>query len=337
MSFPLTSRQVAQRIDNREWLGMQCVALLGDQVVLDIAAGASAPGVPMTADTPLRWTCSSKIVTAILFAALEDAGILDVEAPVDHYLPGFQDPRITCAHLLNHSAGLAEDAEVPFLPWDVAVDLACHKPGQPDFVIGEDRMYSSFGSFSVLAAVAEAAAGASFTDLVATHVFRRADVRPSFVADAPTWIGDGGSFTPAVGSLIPTASVGSVFPGTGCVGAALDLARLLRLMSPHSPLRPLSSPRYITRRAPFVPCRRSGDTAEWGLGLVVGPARFGRCASPATFGHAGCRSSVVLHDPAHDLTIAIVGNTISKSLRRAERVKPFIPAIYTDLALAVPR
>jgi len=338
VSFPSTSRQVGQRIDNREWLGLQCVALLGDRVVLDLAAGASSPGVPMTSDTPLRWTCSSKIVTAILFAVLEDSGLLDVEAPVHHYLPDFADRRITCAHLLNHSAGLAEEAEQPFLPRDVAVDLASTKPGQPDFVVGEDRMYSSFASFSVLAAVAEAATGSSFPDLADQHVFRRAGVRPSFVdTTAVTWIGDSGTFASAVGPLIPAASLGSVFPGTGCVGTALDLARLLRLMSVHSPLRPRSAAHYITRRAPFVPCRRSGDTAEWGLGFVVGPARFGRCASAATFGHAGCRSSVVLHDPAHDLTIAIVGNTISKSLLRSERVKPFIPALYADLGLAAPR
>ena len=324
MTFPLTDRQISQRIAGREWLGMQVVALLGDEVALSLAAGS------VTADTPLRWTCSSKIVTAILFAVLEDSGVVDVEAPVSRYLPAFQDERITCAHLLNHSAGLAEEAEHPFLPRDVAVDLACTKPGQPDFIVGEDRIYSSFANFSVLAAVAESVTGTSFPDLVAAHVFSRAGVHPSFVADAETWIGDAGAFSPAVGPLIPASSVGSVFPGSSCVGTALDLARLLKLMSPHSPDH---AARYVTRRAPFVPCRRSGDTAEWGLGLVVGPARFGRCASAATFGHAGCRSSVALHDPAHDLTVAVVGNTISKSLRRSERVKPFIPAIYADLGL----
>ncbi len=337
VTFPNTSRQVDQRIDNREWLGLQCVALFGDDIVLDLAAGASAPGVAMTADTPLRWTCSSKIVTAILFAVLEDAGLVDVEAPVQHYLPDFADHRVTCAHLLNHSAGLAEESEQPYLPRDVAVDLASTKPGQLDFVVGEERMYSSFGSFSVLAAVAEAAAGSSFTDLADAHVFHRAGVHPSFFSTAATWIGDASTFTPAVGPLIPADSLGSVFPGTGCVGTALELARLIRLMSVHSPLRPRSAARYVTRQAPFVPCRRSGDTAEWGLGFVVGPARFGRCASSATFGHAGCRSSVVLHDPAHDLTVAIVGNTISKSLHRSERVKPFIPALYADLGLTVQR
>jgi CubicO group peptidase (beta-lactamase class C family) len=327
LTWPLTSHQISQRISGREWLGMQVVALLGDEVALSLAAGS------VTADTPLRWTCSSKIITAVLFAVLEDSGAVDVEAPVSRYLPSFQDERITCAHLLNHSAGLAEEAEHPFLPRDVAVDLACTKPGQPDFEVGEDRIYSSFANFSVLAAVAESATGSSFPDLVAAHVFSRAGVHPSFVADAETWIGDAGAFSPAVGALIPASSVGSVFPGSSCVGTALDLARLLRLMSPHSPHHPESAARYVTRRAPFAPCRRSGDTAEWGLGLVVGPARFGRCASAATFGHAGCRSSVVLHDPAHDLTFAVVGNTISKSLHRSERVKPFIPAIYADLGL----
>ena len=327
MTFSLTDRQIAQRVDNGEWLGMQCVAMLGEEVVLDIAAGQSSFGVPMTSDTPLRWTCSSKVVTAILLARLEEEGALDVELPVREYLPDFPEA-ITCAHLLNHSAGLSEEAEEPFLARDVAVDRATTKPGQPDFAVGRDRMYSSFANFAVLAAVAEAATGKDFLELVDSRVLNGA----SFLGEsAPTWIGDGGQFAPAVGELIPHRSLGTVLPGTGCVGTASQLAELVRVMSPHFSDRPRSAEKYVTRRAPFVPCRRSGDTAEWGLGFVVGRARFGRRASADTYGHAGCRSSVVLHDPAHDLTIAIVSNTISKSMVRSERVKPFIPAIYADL------
>jgi CubicO group peptidase (beta-lactamase class C family) len=329
VTHPLTDRQVAQRVENREWLGMQCVAMLGDELVLDVAAGQSTPDVPMTGETPLRWTCSSKVVTAILMARLEDDGVLDVELPVREYLPDFPEA-ITCAHLLNHSAGLSEDAEEPFLARDVAVDRATTKPGQPDFVVGEDRVYSSFANFAVLAAVAEAATGKDFVELVDTRVLNGAGFLKQ---SAPTWIGEAGQFTPAVGELIPERGLGTVLPGTGCVGTAMQLAELTRVMSVHAPDRPRSADRYVTRRAPFVPCRRSGDLAEWGLGFVVGRARFGRRASPDSYGHAGCRSSVVLHDPAHDLTIAVVSNTISKSMVRSERVKPFIPAIYADLGL----
>jgi CubicO group peptidase (beta-lactamase class C family) len=342
IAFDNTTRQIERRIAGREWLGLQLAVLCGDELVLDLAAGDSAVGVPMTADTPQRWTCSSKVVTAALFAVLEERGVLDVERPVDDYLPGFNDGRpvpITCAHLLNHTAGLAESAEAPFTDRATAVHRAATEPGQPGVAVGQERMYSSFASYAVLAAVAEAATGRGFTELVDNLVFPRAGVDGAgfTVRSAPTWIGDQGEFTPALGSVLPAHAVGSVHPGTGCVGTAADLARVLRLLSPHHPLAPGAAAAYVTRRRPFTPCRRSGDTAEWGLGVVVGPARFGRCASAGAFGHAGCRSSLVLHDPAHDLTIAVVANTISKSMLRAERVKPFIPALYADLAIPSPR
>jgi CubicO group peptidase (beta-lactamase class C family) len=322
-AFERVQRQIDQRINGREWLGMQCVVLRGEDTVMEVAAGESSPGVPMTVDDRLRWTCSSKVATAVLFARLEDEGLVDVDEPLAAFAG-----QISCAHLFNHSAGLSDEAEEPFLsPYGFVAELARLRRG---FTIGEERMYSSFANYSVLAAVAEKVAGRTFVELVDDLVLPPSS---SFTGTAQTWIGDAGTFTPAVGELIPPDSVGSVFPGTSCVGPARDLAAVVRVMSPHSSRRPRSAAKYVTRRPPFVPCGRSGDTAEWGLGFVVGRARFGRWASSETFGHAGCRSSVVLHDPVHDLTIAVVSNTISKSLVRSERVKPFIPAIYEDLGL----
>lgn len=332
MTFERTHRQIAQRIDGGEWRGMQCTVLLGGRPVLEVAAGQAAPGEPMTVHAPLRWTCSSKVVTAILFARLVEAGVVDLDAA----LPGCAEP-ISCAHLLNHSAGLSEDAEEPFLaPFTAVAKRAMTEPRHPGFVIGEQRRYSSFAGFATLAHIAEQTTGRAFTELVDTEVFGPAGVhRSSFTGTpSPTWIGDSGTFTPAVGELIPLHSNETVYPGTGCAGPATDLAALVRSMSPHAANRPRGAARFVTRTAPFTPCQRSGDTAEWGLGFVVGWSRFGRCASPDSFGHAGCRSSLVMHDPAHDLTVAVVANTISKSLVRSERVKPFIPAIYDDLELS---
>ncbi|WP_031468404.1 serine hydrolase domain-containing protein [Sciscionella sediminilitoris] len=330
-NFARTEKQVSRRIDGEEWLGMQCFVALRGQTVLELAAGESAPGIAMTTDDPLRWTCSSKVVTASLFARLADAGLIDLHAPI----PGYAE-RVTAARLLNHSVGLGERAEEPFLaPYERVAERARNEPHHPGFPVGQQRRYSSFANFAVLATLAERATGRAFTELVNREVFARCGALDSgFTGEpAPTWIGDSGSVRPALGELIPAESLGAVFPGVGCSGPARELAAVVRGMSPHAEDRPRSAPEFVTATAPFVPCQRSGDTAEWGLGFVVGWSRFGRCASPDSFGHAGCRSSLVMHDPRHDLSIAVIGNTISESLVRSERVKPFIPAIYDDLGL----
>lgn len=337
-AFPATQGKVDQRIDGREWLGLQCAVLRGTDLILNLAAGEYAPGTAMTRDDRLRWTCSSKVAITVLFAALHGEGLVDIDRLVDDYLPGFPRP-ITCAHLLSHTAGLAEAAEVPFLiPFHRTVSLVREHGVEPGFQVGEQRRYSSFANFAVLAAVAEAATGRGIAELIDTWALAPAcAVDTGFAIDParpdPTWIGDAGTLTPAVGEVIPEAAVAGIWPGAGLIGPANDLARLLRLLSPHSADRPRAATRFVTRRAPFTPCLRSGDTAEWGLGVVVGWSRFGRCASGDSFGHSGSRSSLVMHDPAHDITIAVISNTLSKSLVRSERVKPFVSAIYTDLGL----
>lgn len=332
MNFAHTRDRVNRYIESREWLGMQITVLRGTDTVLELAAGSREPGVPLTVDDPLRWTCSSKVVTAVLYARLVDAGVIELDAP----LTGFTRS-VTPAHLLNHCAGLSEDAEEPFAePYQLVAKHAATEPTHPGFTLGEQRRYSSFANFAVLADHAEQVTGESFTELVAREVLAPAGAHDSgFTAEpAPIWVGDAGMFSSAVGELIPPHSTGSVFPGVGCSGPARDLAHIVRGMSPHAAERPRSAERFVTRTPPFTPCQRSGDTAEWGLGLVVGWSRFGRCVSPVSFGHAGCRSSLVMHDPEHDLTIAVVGNTVSRSLLRGERVKPFVPPIYDDLGLS---
>lgn len=336
MRFERTMAQVDKRIEGGEWRGLQCVVLRGEEPVLELAAGQHRPGVEMTAHDRLRWTCSSKVVTAVLCARLADAGLLDLHAPIPGFAREDAAGEITAARLLNHSAGLSETAEEPYLaPYELVAKLAMTEPPHPDFVPGKQRRYSSFANFATLAWLTEQATGRPFTELAAEYVFEPSGATSSgFTGEpAPTWINESGQFRDALGELIPADSLDEVFPGVGCSGPARDLARVVRELSPHSVRRGAHAGEFVTRTAPFVPCDRSGDTAEWGLGFVVGWSRFGRCVSPNSFGHAGCRSSLTMHDPAHDLTVAIIGNTISTSLLRSERVKPFIPAIYDDLEL----
>ncbi len=102
-----------------------CVRHQG-QVVLDRAIGhargngphdgESAVKVAATPETPFVTYSCSKAVTAVVVHLLHERGVLDIEAPVSEYVPGYGrrgKEQITIAQVLSHRAG------VPNLPREV--------------------------------------------------------------------------------------------------------------------------------------------------------------------------------------------------------------------------
>lgn len=65
----------------------------------------------VTLETPFRWFSVTKLVTAMSVLAHVDRGALDLDHPVDRYVPWFApkpSARVTIAHLLSHRSGLAD-------------------------------------------------------------------------------------------------------------------------------------------------------------------------------------------------------------------------------------
>ncbi|MUL41093.1 beta-lactamase family protein [Streptomonospora sp. PA3] len=85
----------------------------GDEVVLTAGYGRTADGAPLTADTPMRIASLSKSFTALAVLRLVEAGEVELDRPVRHYLPAFRlaDPRgarITVRQLLNQTSGMSD-------------------------------------------------------------------------------------------------------------------------------------------------------------------------------------------------------------------------------------
>ena len=61
------------------------------------------------ADTPFRIASISKVLTAVAALRLAEQGVLDLEAPVQTYLPDYPPPRkgtMKVRHLLEHTSGI---------------------------------------------------------------------------------------------------------------------------------------------------------------------------------------------------------------------------------------
>src|SRR5215212_2650030 len=93
--------------------GLALGIVQGDQIVHLKGFGTTDPsGRPVTPQTPFIIGSTTKSMTAVAIMQLVEAGKLELDAPIQRYLPWFHvaDPdasaRITIRHLLNHTSGL---------------------------------------------------------------------------------------------------------------------------------------------------------------------------------------------------------------------------------------
>ncbi len=91
--------------------GVALAIVEGDQVVYEHGYGSADPsGRPVTPQTPFIIGSTSKSLTAVAVMQLVDAGKIELDAPVQRYLPWFTlgDGRITVRQLLNHTSGISK-------------------------------------------------------------------------------------------------------------------------------------------------------------------------------------------------------------------------------------
>jgi len=141
--------------------------------------------LPASADTVYHWWSMTKVPTAIAILQLHDAGLLDIDDPVNDHLPFFRveskgehAPPITIRQLLRHTSGL-KDTVPAMIGWvhyeDVVYSqtdlLKQHLPdyNQLRFLPDEKAAYSNLG-YMVLGAVIESASGERYEDYIREHV-----------------------------------------------------------------------------------------------------------------------------------------------------------------------
>jgi CubicO group peptidase (beta-lactamase class C family) len=122
---------------------------------------------PVTADTLFEIGSIGKSFTAVAILQLVDEGRIDLNAPVERYLPWFAVPApVTIAHLLSHTAGIAAgvDAtpEAAFQVWSLR-DLPLRSAP------GERFHYSNVG-YKALGLVLEALEGRPYREVLRDRV-----------------------------------------------------------------------------------------------------------------------------------------------------------------------
>jgi len=176
--------------------GVSLAIVEGDQIVHRRGFGRARPGGEApTPQTPFFIGSLTKSVTALAVMQLVEAGKVELDAPVQRYLPWFRvaDPKasaqMTVRHLLNQTSGLPESAgEAEMADFDDRPGaterqvraLASLKLARP---VGSACQYSNM-NYNSLGLIIEAASGQSYADYVQEHIFAPLDMNHTYTSPA---------------------------------------------------------------------------------------------------------------------------------------------------------
>jgi CubicO group peptidase (beta-lactamase class C family) len=135
--------------------------------------------VPAKAETTYRYASIKKAITAVAIMQLVEAGRLDLDVPVQTYVPSFPRKQwpVNTRHVLGHVAGLrgyeGEEQDSTKHYTKVIDTLAIFQDSPLLSEPGTKYLYSSYG-YVLLEAIIEGASGQSWHEYLTEHIFRPA-------------------------------------------------------------------------------------------------------------------------------------------------------------------
>lgn len=168
-----------------------------DQVVYLKGLGvADSAGRVVTPQTPFNIGSTTKSFTALAIMQLVEDGKLELDAPIQQYLPWFRvaddaaSTQITVRHLLNQTSGLATRAgrRTPDPDLDMRMDGTAQlvrglRSAQFSKPVGQGFQYSN-ANYWTLGLLVQTVAGQSYEEYVQQHIFAPLAMHHSFTTKA---------------------------------------------------------------------------------------------------------------------------------------------------------
>lgn len=191
--------------------------------------------VPVTDSTRFGIGSITKCLTSVAVFSLAEDGLLDVDAPLETYLPGFAHAGsgLTIRHVLTHTSGL-DDAFAGAHYWSTesfTIQQAANLIQQDGLAFDPGSGFSyATGSFTLVGAAMERVAGSDFESIIEERVLKPAGMtsttvnRPRAIIEHRTrlYISDEESGLPV---HAPTYDPSHKLAGAGYLSTATDLVR----------------------------------------------------------------------------------------------------------------
>ncbi len=188
----VVDRYVSDRMRSARIPGMALVIVKGDRLVYEKGYGRADPsGRGVTPETPFLIGSITKSFTALAVMQLADAGKVDLDAPVQQYIPWFRvaDPeasaQMTVRHLLTMTSGLPQLYKTQLLTdRDAgALERTVRKLADVRLTgpVGHEFGYSN-ANYDTLGLIVQAVSGLPYEEYVKQEIFVPLDMRRSFVS-----------------------------------------------------------------------------------------------------------------------------------------------------------
>jgi serine beta-lactamase-like protein LACTB len=264
---------------------------------------------PVWPTTKFRIGSVSKPLTAAALVLLVEQGKLDLDAPVQKYVPSFPDKgaRITARMLAGHLGGIRHYKDQEFLisrHYDnVLAGLQIFADDPLVAAPGTQFNYSSYG-YNLLSAVIEAAAGQDFLSYMRQQVFEPLGLRGT-VADQPSEIiaQRARFYTREKDKPLrnaPFVDNSYKWAGGGFLSNAEDLVRFGSALLQPGFLKPESLRLLFTSQK-----TSKGEETGYGMGWGIHDSKSGLRVYEHSGGSAGGSSQLILY-PDTQVVVAMI-------------------------------
>ncbi len=247
------------------------------KIIFHEAFGKKSDGSVLTLDTPMWMASITKLLTGVLMMQFVDQGLVDLDAPLQTYLPELEKisgPTLTVRHLFTHTNGLGWHGEWGS-DWNPALEnYLAHC--LPYLKIGEAFQYNRLG-YALAGKIMERLSGEAVPYLFDRNILRPLGMANAFVDNT-------------YGSLYCTsrelASLGQMLLNRGSYGQ-------YRFFSEAAFAQML--PAKLDRINPHL-------DRKWGIGTAP---LGGNGLSDQAFGHEAASGAIFRVDPVHELIIVV--------------------------------
>jgi CubicO group peptidase (beta-lactamase class C family) len=284
--FAAIDAYIEEQVKDLNLPGSAFVVVHGDQIVHLKNIGVADPsGRPITSQTPFLIASLSKSFTALAVMQLVETGKIDLDAPVQRYLPWFRvadtdaSARITVRELLNQTSGLStltgngnlitrdsdDGAQERFVRGLSTASLSSAP--------GTSFEYSN-ANYATLGAIVAAVSGQSYEQYVEDHIFTPLDMQNSFMyRDEARRHGMATGYTYLFGvpSAIELPDLRGGVAAGGVIASAEDMGHYLSALLNEGRYgdNAIVSPQALAQLWQRPPGKAGEDTSYYGMGWQV--------------------------------------------------------------------
>ncbi|HVS07440.1 MAG TPA: serine hydrolase domain-containing protein [Candidatus Dormibacteraeota bacterium] len=353
--YAAVDRYVQDQVNEARIPGLALGIVHGAQVThLQGFGRADSGGRPVTPQTPFIIGSISKSFTAVAVLQLAEAGKVDLDAPVQRYLPEFRlaDPHASAAmttrHLLNQTSGIPTSAGITPLSEPVSsleAQVRALVTVTPSAQPGRQYEYSN-SNYEVLGRLVETVSGQGYGDYVQEHIFAPLGMEHSFasldaakrdgLASASTlWFGMQQAHAQGAGFRSDTVPAGFLMSSAEDMSHFVA-AQLNNGQYPSTGASLLSAAGVAELHRPAAAAGLSAQGGSYAMGWFNGP----RSNLRDTIWHNGSAASmhsIVIMLPAENWGVILLTNVESilyETLARIDIIADNVASLLTNRPLA---